>query len=77
MLGQPTLALDDSPEWIGLVFYNTACSYSLLGNKKEAIEELRKALAARPNLVDWSKQDPDLEPLHNEPDYQALYENEE
>lgn len=77
MLGQPTLALDDSPEWRGLVFYNTACSYSLLGNKKEAIDKLREALAARPNLVEWSKQDPDLEPLHDEPAYQALYENEE
>ena len=47
-----------------------------MGKKKEAIDQLRQALAIRPNLVEWSKEDVDLEPLRSEAAYTALYENE-
>jgi tetratricopeptide (TPR) repeat protein len=73
MLGKPLVALDDGPTWIGTAHYNAACSYSLLGNRDKAIKELGEALALRPNLIEWSKQDPDLEAIREEAGYKALY----
>ena len=34
-------SLDDSPDWQGTIRYNNACSFSLLGDKETAINELR------------------------------------
>lgn len=65
--------LDSDPSWQGGVRYNLACHHSLLGRKEKAIEELREALRLNPDLEDWSKQDPDLEPIRGEPGYQAIY----
>ena len=73
MLGKPLAALDDSPAWIGIVHYNTACNYSVLGDKEEAIKALGEALVLEPNLIERSKQDPDLEAIRGEAGYQALY----
>jgi tetratricopeptide (TPR) repeat protein len=66
--------LDDGPAWQGAVKYNLACHYSLLGATAEAIRELQEALALNPGLTDWSKQDPDLDAIRGEPEYQAIYE---
>lgn len=66
--------LDDSPDWQGTIRYNNACSFSLLGDKETAINELRHALKLRPGLIEWSQQDPDFEPIRGEPGYKALYE---
>ena len=68
-------ALDDSPVWQGDVRYNLACHYSLLGAKAEAIRELRESLVLDPGLKDWSKEDPDLDGIRGEPEYQAIYES--
>jgi hypothetical protein len=65
--------LDDSPEWQGTIRYNNACSFSLLGDKEKAILELGEALKLNPGLTDWSKQDPDFEPIREEAGYKALY----
>ncbi len=54
--------------------YNLACQYSLLGTTAEAIRELQEALTLNPGLTDWSKQDPDLDAIRDEPEYQAIYE---
>jgi len=67
--------LDDSSRWQGLMQYNMACMYSLSGNLDAALEELREALRLRPDLTEWSKQDPDLNPLRERPDFKALYGN--
>ncbi len=66
--------LDASPIWQGVVRYNLACHYSLMEQKQKAIAELREALQLNPGLEDWSKQDPDLEPIRGEPEYQLIYE---
>jgi len=66
--------LDDSPDWKGTIRYNLACSYSLAGDKEKAIRELGEALNMNPTLIEWSKQDPDFEPIREEPGYKALYE---
>ncbi|MBN1890336.1 MAG: ClbS/DfsB family four-helix bundle protein [Thermoflexales bacterium] len=66
-------ALDESPSWQGTVTYNLACGYALAGDKDQAIACLGEALKARPDLVEWSKQDPDFASIREEPAYQALY----
>jgi hypothetical protein len=68
------VALDDSPDWQGVIRYNNACSFSLLGDKETAINELREALKSNPGLTEWSKEDPDFEPIRDKPGYKALYE---
>jgi hypothetical protein len=65
--------LDDGPEWQGTIRYNNACSFSLLGDKETAIQELRQALKLNPGLIEWSKQDSDLDPIRGEAAYQALF----
>jgi hypothetical protein len=66
--------LDDSPDWQGNIRYNNACSFSLLGDKETAINELREALKLNPGLTEWSKEDPDFEPIRGETGYKALYD---
>jgi tetratricopeptide (TPR) repeat protein len=66
--------LDDSPDWQGTIRYNIACSFSLLGDKETAINELREALKLNPGLTEWSRQDPDFEPIRGVAGYKALYE---
>lgn len=73
MTGQLTV-LDESPDWQGTIRYNNACSFSLLGDTEKAISELREALKMNPGLIEWSKQDPDFEPIRSEAGYMALYE---
>ena len=67
--------LDDSSLWQGEVKYTLACHYSLLGVAAKAIQELRESLALNPGLIDWSKEDPDLDAIRGEPECQAIYEN--
>jgi hypothetical protein len=71
--GHLVAPLDDSPDWRGLVHYNAACSLALSGNPDSAVAELRRALTKRPSLTAWSKQDADLQSLHEMPEYQELY----
>ncbi len=66
--------LADDPSWHGVIRYNLACHYSLAGRKSAALAALREALTLNPGLVEWSKQDPDLEPIRREPAYAELYE---
>ncbi len=77
LLGRMTATmetLDDSPHWVSIVKYNQACHFALVGEKKKAIKSLEEALKLNPELREWSQQDPDLEDLHAEREYQALYE---
>jgi hypothetical protein len=66
-------ALTDWPEQYGVARYNLACFYALNGLTELAVTELREALALRPDLIEWSKQDTDLVSLHPLAVYQALY----
>jgi adenylate cyclase len=57
----------------GLAQYNCACTYAVMGDKKEALACLRNAiLGGYKNVSEWVKSDPDLESLHNDPEYEAL-----
>ena len=67
--------LDENDEWQGLLLYNKACYQALAGNTEIAIELLGGALPLNPGLVEWSKEDSDLNSLREEVAYKALYED--
>jgi Flp pilus assembly protein TadD len=52
--------------------YNAACTYGVLGKKAEALETLKKAFAAGYGLKDWAAKDPDLDCLHDDPEFLKL-----
>jgi len=56
-------ALDDSDAWQGTLQYNLACFYALHDKPQRALS---------PNLIEWSKQDGDLDSLRELPEFQAL-----
>jgi hypothetical protein len=66
--------LDSSDNWQGLVDYNFACLLSLSGDQLQALTTLKNALELNPELIEWSKEDPDLAALRGLDDYQALYQ---
>lgn len=55
------------------VLYNAACTYGVLGKKADALDLLRRSLAAGYANVDWPQQDPDLEILHDDPEFIKLF----
>jgi hypothetical protein len=72
-ISEPMEKLDDGDAWQGLIKYNKACYYALTGQKNTAIDLLGQSLALNPGLVEWSKEDSDLDSLREEPEYKALY----
>jgi adenylate cyclase len=52
--------------------YNVACLYSLEGRAEEALQCLEDALARGFGNKEWFKKDPDLDPLRDDPRFQAL-----
>ncbi|MGD2253970.1 MAG: ClbS/DfsB family four-helix bundle protein [Anaerolineales bacterium] len=71
--GKLLLELDDSDDWRGLTLYNLACAYALSGKTENAVANLAESLKLRPDLTEWSKEDPDFASIRDEPDYLALY----
>jgi len=65
--------LDSSERGRGRNLYNKACSYALAGHKTEAIQMLKDALKLAPDLLEWSKQDSDLDNLREDPQFMAIY----
>jgi tetratricopeptide (TPR) repeat protein len=65
--------LSENSSWQGIIRYNLACHYALIGETDRAIEGLREALLLNPELTEWSKQDSDLASIRDAPGYQALY----
>ncbi|HYE31831.1 MAG TPA: hypothetical protein VEH27_10400 [Methylomirabilota bacterium] len=52
-----------------LVFYNLACSYSLMGKLEEGVSALERALLLGYRDFKWMIEDPDLENLRKSPFY--------
>ncbi len=52
--------------------YNAACTYGVLKRKSEALETVKKALAAGYGNLDWMAKDPDLDCLHDDPEFRKL-----
>jgi tetratricopeptide (TPR) repeat protein len=60
-----------NPQYPALL-YNVACCESLAGRKADAIEYLRRAINASDSVRSYLAEDPDLDPLREEPEFQAL-----
>jgi len=56
-------SLDESQSWQGVQRYNLACFYALSGQRQAALELVRQALALRPDLAGWARQDTELASL--------------
>jgi tetratricopeptide (TPR) repeat protein len=63
-----TLRADESS-----ILYNAACTYCYLNKKAEALAALRKAWDAGSRDAVWTRRDPDLAPLHGDPEFERLY----
>jgi non-specific serine/threonine protein kinase len=55
------------------VLYNCACICSKLGRREDALEALKKAWEAGFKDSEWARRDPNLEPLHGDPEFEKLY----
>lgn len=58
--------------WDPIVFYNLACSYSLLGEKKKTLEALGKALKLGYRDLAWMEEDNDLDGIRKSKAYRDL-----
>lgn len=56
----------------GLAHFNVACMQSLLGRKEDALEQLRAALEAAPQLAENARTDDDLAPIRDDPRFEKL-----
>ncbi len=55
------------------ILYNAACVYCRLNKRTEALDALRKAWEAGSKDAVWTRRDPDLLPLHGDPEFDRLY----
>jgi non-specific serine/threonine protein kinase len=55
------------------ILYNAACLYCKLNRKSDALDALRKSWEAGFKDSAWARRDPDLIPLHDEPEFHRLY----
>jgi serine/threonine protein kinase/Flp pilus assembly protein TadD len=55
------------------VLYNLACVYCQLARPDDALTALRKAHNAGFREASWARNDPDLAPLHGDPEFEKLY----
>ena len=65
--------IEANPDYAGL-FYNVACAESLAGRKADAIAHLRRSLelSRSPRFREFAKEDSDLDPLRDEPEFREL-----
>ncbi len=56
-----------------MILYNIACVFCLMNNAKDAMNSLKKAIAAGYSATAWARQDPDLALLHGDPEFESLF----
>lgn len=64
-------AIELSPE-SGEPHYHLGCYYSRAGAYEKALAEIVTALELEPSLKPWAREDPDLEPLLEEPEFRRI-----
>jgi hypothetical protein len=52
--------------------YGIACVEALRGRRADALRSLRAAIEARPEIVEWAREDEDLASLRDDPEFEAL-----
>lgn len=73
VLAAQLLEIDNDPSWRGATLYNLGCFYALSGQREKAVLKVIEGIHLRPNLLDWSKQDTDLNSIRDDARLQALY----
>lgn len=63
--------LAERPELVGL-HYNLACFAALAGETDEAFEHLERAIDDSPGIRDFARQDPDFDPVRDDPRFVEL-----
>jgi tetratricopeptide (TPR) repeat protein len=63
--------LDGEPKYSNLL-YNLACAESLAGRTTDAIEHLRQAIGLTDLARSYAKEDPDFDPIRDEPAFKEL-----
>ena len=58
----------------GIAEYNFACFFAKRARLEEALPHLKKGLELRPDLHAWASEDPDLDPIRDDPEVAALLE---
>jgi serine/threonine protein kinase/Tfp pilus assembly protein PilF len=56
----------------GNTLYNAACTLGILQKRPEALEMLKKAVAAGYGNLNWAARDSDLDCLHDDPEFRTL-----
>ena len=56
-----------------MILYNSACAFCIMNNAKDAMVALKKAWESGYRNAAWTRQDPDLALLHNDPEFERLY----
>jgi serine/threonine protein kinase/Tfp pilus assembly protein PilF len=56
----------------GNTLYNAACTLGILQRKPEALDMLKKAIAAGYGNLNWAARDSDLDCLHDDPEFRKL-----
>jgi tetratricopeptide (TPR) repeat protein len=56
-----------------IVMYNVSCTFCALGKKEEALSALRKAYDPGFSDADWTRRDPDLALLRDDPEFERMY----
>jgi tetratricopeptide (TPR) repeat protein len=59
------------PQYAGLL-YNLACCESLAGRTADALDHLRRAIERSEQSRSYAKEDPDLDPIRDEPGFKEL-----
>jgi serine/threonine protein kinase/Flp pilus assembly protein TadD len=54
------------------VLYNAACAYGVMKRKSDTLEMLNRAVAAGYGNLDWMRNDPDVDCVHDEPEFKKL-----
>src|SRR3954447_15252645 len=63
--------LEDDPPY-ALVYYNVACSESLVGRRADALAHLRRAIELSEDLRDHAKSDTDFDAIRDDPAFKEL-----
>lgn len=75
-LAQAELAGAIAPD-DGRLRYNVACAFAVAGQHERALEELKAALSLVHDYIsDWPIRDPDLESLHDHPEFIRMFGRE-
>ena len=65
--------LRDFPTWKTNAIYNLAFFFAQIGSKEKSINNLKTAFIIRPDLIEWAKNENDLDALRNGLDFKALF----